>query len=87
MANTNCPFCARLANIIDANNYYTKDARKNGRSNIDRCSTKFVAALCEQSYFDGEPSGRSTITFDELNFCPLCATDLRPLLETVINGK
>ena len=84
---TTCPFCERLHKTIESHNYYTKDTHKNGRSNIDRCSTKFVAALCEQSYFDGEPNGRSTITFDELNFCPLCATDLRPLLKTVINGK
>lgn len=87
MAKTNCKFCAQLANAIESHNYYTENARKNGRNNIDRCSTKFVAALCEKSYFDEEPSGRSTTTFDELNFCPLCAADLRPLLKTVINGK
>ena len=86
MAN-NCEFCARIAKTIDDHNYYAKQACKNGRSNIERCSTKFVAAFCEKSYFDGEPNGKYTVYFDELRFCPLCATDLRPLLKTVIDGK
>ena len=78
MAN-NCPFCKHLQQSIDNDKYYAEQARKNGRTGIDRYTDKYVAALAHETYFDGEFSGRTTAYFDALNFCPICGADLREI--------
>lgn len=78
-----CKFCTRLKNTIEIDAYHTEQARRNGRENVDRVSVKYIAAFAHKTYFDGEPSGQSMAVFDELNFCPLCAADLRPMLKNV----
>lgn len=75
-----CRFCTQLRKDISDSRYYTEQARKNGRSYVDNCTEKYVGAYCHKTYYQGEPCGRHTVYFDELNFCPLCASDLRPLL-------
>ena len=83
MADTNCKFCNRLRDDIENMHYHTEQARKNGRNNVDDVVEKYVAAYCHQSYIDDIPCGRMTVIFDELNFCPICGNDIKPLIATV----
>lgn len=82
MAN-NCKFCNRLKDDIERTQYHNEQARKNGRQHVNEYD-KYVAAFCHQSYVSDIPCGRMTVIFDELNFCPLCGTDLKSILENIV---
>ena len=69
-----CPFCEKLAQLKDLDEYYAKP----------NCETEYTAALVENSYFNKNFCGQAAYHNFKLNYCPVCGKKLN---ETTTNEK
>lgn len=71
-----CGFCKHLEFVKELE----EDKLNNPNRNTELHSYKFKSALVHQSYYDGRPTGSSTIDFP-LNFCPECGRNIKEVLD------